>query len=257
DRAATFFGIVVEGGSGLVRHAQRAQMLFQLLIAVLDRVDTQTLLHAARLAVSLDWPLRALFAEVERRRALSPLETGPLAAGTPMGAWVAQGAPGRRRASVLPEVDPPPLDPDEIARRLAPDADIAHALAGYEARSEQVHMAQLVAETLSNGGQLLVEAGTGTGKSLAYLLPAALRAVKTSRRVVVSTATTTLQDQLFQQDLPLVQTGLRGEQRLRATVLKGRTNYLCLRRWQMLLHAGDLTSADRMLLLKTLFWLPQ
>ena len=257
DRAATFFGIVVEGGGGLGRQAQRAHMLFQLLVSLLDRIDTQTLLHASRLAASLDWPLRALFAEVQRRRALSPLETGALAEGTPMGAWVAQGAPGRRRTTSLPEVDPAPLDPKEIAQRLAPDADIAHALAGYEARSEQVHMAQLVAETLSTGGQLLLEAGTGTGKSLAYLLPAALRAIRTSRRVVVSTATTTLQDQLFQQDLPLVQAGLRGEQPLRATVLKGRTNYLCLRRWQMLLHAGDLTSADRMLLIKTLFWLPQ
>jgi DNA polymerase-3 subunit epsilon/ATP-dependent DNA helicase DinG len=257
DRAATFFGIVVEGGVGLGRQAQRAHMLFQLLVSLLDRIDTQTLLHASRLAASLDWPLRTLLAEVQRRRALSPLETGALAEGTPMGAWVAQGAPGRRRTTSLPEVDPAPLDPKEIAQRLAPDADIAHALAGYEARSEQVHMAQLVAETLSTGGQLLLEAGTGTGKSLAYLLPAALRAIRTSRRVVVSTATTTLQDQLFQQDLPLVQAGLRGEQPLRATVLKGRANYLCLRRWQMLLHAGDLTSADRMLLLKTLFWLPQ
>jgi DNA polymerase-3 subunit epsilon/ATP-dependent DNA helicase DinG len=257
DRAATFFGIVVEGGVGLERQAQRTHMLFQLLVSLLDRVDTQTLLHASRLAASLDWQLRALFAEVQRRRALSPLELGALAEGTPMGAWVAQGAPGRRRQTNLPEVDPPPLDPEEIARRLAPDADIAQALAGYEARAEQVHMAQLVAETLSSGGQLLLEAGTGTGKSLAYLLPAALRAIRTSRRVIVSTATTTLQDQLFQQDLPLVQAGLRGEQPLRATVLKGRANYLCLRRWQMLLHAGDLTSADRMLLLKTLFWLPQ
>ena len=77
--------------------------------------------------------------------------------------------------------------------------------------------------------------------------------------MVVSTATTTLQDQLFDHDLPLVQSGLarrQGQGALRATVLKGRANYLCLRRWQTLLHAGDLTPADRMLLIKTLFWLP-
>jgi DNA polymerase-3 subunit epsilon/ATP-dependent DNA helicase DinG len=80
--------------------------------------------------------------------------------------------------------------------------------------------------------------------------------VKNNRRVVVSTATTTLQDQLFEQDLPLVRAGLADERSLRATVLKGRGNYLCLRRWQTLLHAGDLTPADRMLLIKTLFWLP-
>jgi DNA polymerase-3 subunit epsilon/ATP-dependent DNA helicase DinG len=256
DRATTFYGIIAEG-SGLVRQAERALMLFQLLVATLDRTDTQTLLHVTRLATALDWPLRRLFADVQHRRALSPLETGALAEGSPIGAWVAQGAPGRRRAAPSDVANPTPIDLEEVARCLAPGAGIARALNGYEPRAEQVHMAQLVAETLNNGGQLLLEAGTGTGKSLAYLLPATLRAVKNNQRVVVSTATTTLQDQLFEQDLPLVQAGLVDEQPLRATVLKGRGNYLCLRRWQMLLHAGDLTPADRMLLIKTLFWLPR
>src|SRR5439155_4328658 len=107
------------------------------------------------------------------------------------------------------------------------------------------------------GGQLLLEAGTGTGKSLAYLLPTALHAVRNQRRVVVSTATTTLQDQLFEHDLPVVQAVLDEQAALRVPVLKGRANYLCLRRWQTALHAGDLSAADRMLLIKTLFWLPQ
>lgn len=266
ERAATFFGIVVDGVSGLAGQAQRALMLFELLVTLVDQLDSQTLLHVTRLGAGLDWPLRALFNDVLRRRALSPLETGALAAGSPIGAWVAQGAPGRRRQAVADSpgpAQPVPLDPAEVSRRLAPDADIARALPGYEARGEQVRMAQLVTETLNEGGQLLLEAGTGTGKGLAYLLPAALHALKNSRRVVVSTATTTLQDQLLDQDLPLVQAGLvgldgqAGARTLRATVLKGRANYLCLRRWQTLLHAGDLTPADRMLLIKTLFWLPR
>ncbi|HEV7666614.1 MAG TPA: DEAD/DEAH box helicase, partial [Chloroflexota bacterium] len=256
ERATTFFGIVLDG-SGLACQAERVLMLFQLLVAMLDGLDTQTLLHVTRLANGLDWPLRLVFNEAQRRRALSALETGALAAGSPIGAWVTQGTAPRRRQASVPDADPPPLDAEDIARRLAPEASIAHTLPGYEARHEQVHMAQLVGETLSTGGQLLIEAGTGTGKSLAYLLPAALRAVRANRRVVVSTATTTLQDQLFEQDLPLVRAGLAGEPPLRATVLKGRTNYLCLRRWQLLLHAGDLTPADRMLLIKTLFWLPR
>jgi len=261
DRATAFLGIVVDG-SGLVAQAQRVLMLFELLAAVVDRLDTQTLLHVSRLGVGLDWPLRALFGEILRRRALSPLETGALAAGTPMGAWAAQGAPGRRRRASSPAPRPTALDPADVSRRLSVDADIAHALPGYEARNEQVRMAQLVTQTLNAGGQLLLEAGTGTGKGLAYLLPAALHALKNARRVVVSTATTTLQDQLFDRDLPLVQAGLvaqDGQTReplLRATVLKGRANYLCLRRWQTLLHAGDLSPSDRMLLIKTLFWLP-
>jgi DNA polymerase-3 subunit epsilon/ATP-dependent DNA helicase DinG len=255
DSVAGCFGIVA-GGSGLLRQARRARMLFELLLATLDRVDNQTLLHVTRLAAGLDWPLRGLFAELQRQRALSPLETGALAAGTPLGGWIAQGAAARRRRPDEREPHPPPIRADDIARRLAPGADIARALDGYEARQEQVRMAQLVSEALSAGGQLLLEAGTGTGKGLAYLLPAALYALRGKRRVVVSTATTTLQDQLFEHDLPLVDRGLSGEQPLRATVLKGRTNYLCLHRWQMLLHAGDLSPADRMLLIKSLFWLP-
>src|SRR5207249_11732939 len=145
-----------------------------------------------------------------------------------------QGAVGRRRraegtdARGTPDVKP--LDPSEVAQRLAPTADIARALAGYEARREQVAMAQIVAETLNAGGQLLLEAGTGTGKSLAYLLPTALHAVRNQRRVVVSTATTTLQDQLFEHDLPVVQAVLDEQAALRVTVLKGRANYLRPRR---------------------------
>jgi Rad3-related DNA helicase len=149
------------------------------------------------------------------------------------------------------------LDPADLARRLAPGGGIASALDGYEPRDEQIAMAQLVAQALNAGGQLLIEAGTGTGKSLAYLLPTALDAVRNGRRVVVSTATTTLQDQLLEHDLPLAEAGLEGEAQLRATVLKGRTNYLCLRRWQLLLQAGDLSRAERLLLIKTLFWLPR
>ncbi|MDQ6675582.1 MAG: DEAD/DEAH box helicase [Chloroflexota bacterium] len=261
DRATAYFGISVDG-SGLVSQAQRALMLFELVATLLDRIETPTLLHVARLGVGLDWPLRLLFSETLRRRAVSPLESGTLAAGTPIGAWVAQGAPGRRRRHTSnPVPGAAQLDAADVSRRLALDADIAHALPGYEARDEQVRMAQLVTQTLNEGGQLLLEAGTGTGKGLAYLLPAALHALKNARRVVVSTATTTLQDQLFDHDLPLVQAGLGSRdgqttEPLRATVLKGRANYLCLRRWQTLLHAGDLSTSDRTLLIKTLFWLP-
>ncbi len=100
-------------------------------------------------------------------------------------------------------------------------------------------MAREVAEALNGGEQLLVEAGTGTGKSLAYLLPCATLAAQNNLRVVVSTATTTLQDQLFGKDLAVVRAGV--DDGLRACVLKGRSNYLCLRRWQLALEANDLT----------------
>jgi DNA polymerase-3 subunit epsilon/ATP-dependent DNA helicase DinG len=253
-RASTFFGIVAD------RPTEQLLMLFELLVATVDQVESQTLLHVTRLAAGLDWPLRSFFRQVQSRRALSQLETGALASGAPIGAWITQGAPGRRRRSDPSDTETRPvrpLDRQEIARRLAPDAEIARALPGFERRQEQIVMAELVADALNAGGQLVLEAGTGTGKSLAYLLPSALHAVRNDQRVVVSTATTNLQDQLFEHDLPLVQTGLRDEPPLRACVLKGRNNSLCLRRWQLLLQAGDLSPADRMLLIKTLFWLPR
>ncbi len=259
ERAASFFGIVVED-SGLRQRVQQMVMLFELLLATIAQIDSQTLLHVARLANGLDWPLRTLFSEILRGRALSALETGALAAGAPIGGWIAQGVVGRRKRTEPAEAHAPPppkLDPADLTRRLAPDGEIASALSGYESRPEQVAMAQIVAESLNAGGQLLVEAGTGTGKSLAYLLPAAMRAIAGNQRVVVSTATTTLQDQLYQHDLPVVEASVASAHALRATVLKGRNNYLCLRRWQMMLQASDLSPAERMLLIKTLFWLPR
>jgi DNA polymerase-3 subunit epsilon/ATP-dependent DNA helicase DinG len=262
DRMAAFFGLVVEG-SGLTRQAHCVVLLFELLLALLEQVETHTLLHVVRLAGGLDWPLRRLFAQVQHSRAVSPLELGPLAAAAPIGSWVTQGAlPRRRRSEAADARAAPPevcaVDLEEVARSLAPDGRIAAVLPGYESRQEQAVMAQLVADALNSNGQLLVEAGTGTGKSLAYLLPAAMRAVTNQQRVLISTATTTLQDQLLEHDVPLVQSGCESaDHALRATVLKGRANYLCLRRWQMLLQAGDLTPADRTLLIKTLFWLPR
>ncbi|MDQ3811226.1 MAG: DEAD/DEAH box helicase, partial [Chloroflexota bacterium] len=258
DHVGAFLGLDPPDDDSLLQRAHLAVRVFWALVQRIEALDAATLLQAIRLASGLDWPLTALLREVERQRARSTLEATALANATPIGAWITEGAPpaGRRRPHMEPDPDAAPLDLTDIARRFAVDSNLARALASYEPRHEQVRMAQIVAHTLNGGGQVLVEAGTGTGKSLAYLLPAALRAVHGQRRVVVSTATTTLQDQLFEQDLPLVQVALSAA-RLQACVLKGRTNYLCLRRWQTLLHSPDLSLHQRTLLLKTLFWLPR
>src|ERR687885_475798 len=133
DGVAAFFGLAREGSS-LEADARLVLGVFQVLLAVLDQTDTQTLLHASRLALPLDWPLRVLLAEVERARAKSTLETGALAEGTPIGAWVAQGAPrSRRRAAPEPPASPPALlDLDEAAQHLAPTSAIARSLPAYE-----------------------------------------------------------------------------------------------------------------------------
>ncbi|MHB1911105.1 MAG: DEAD/DEAH box helicase, partial [Acidimicrobiales bacterium] len=112
------------------------------------------------------------------------------------------------------------------------DADIVAALAkvtaalpgGGESRPGQVEMALAVAKAIRTERHLIVEAGTGTGKSLAYLVPAIL----SGRPVVVATATKALQDQLARRDLPLVRSALGTD--VTFAVLKGRSNYLCRQR---------------------------
>ncbi|OLC57805.1 MAG: hypothetical protein AUH85_02280 [Chloroflexi bacterium 13_1_40CM_4_68_4] len=124
------------------------------------------------------------------------------------------------------------------------------AFEAYEERAEQIEMAEAVDNVMRDGGALVVEAGTGTGKSLAYLVPA-LRAVARGKRVLVSTHTTTLQDQLAASDLPRLARafGLDSE----VAVLKGRSNYLCPRRWHVFrLSAADADEAR--FAMKTLVW---
>jgi ATP-dependent DNA helicase DinG len=119
------------------------------------------------------------------------------------------------------------LSLDEIGRVFAPDGMMAH-LKGYEQRDEQLRMAFAVAEAFNKDKVVLVEAGTGTGKSLAYLVPSILWAVRNNQRVVISTNTINLQEQLIRKDLPFLARNSQTE--FKAVLVKGRSNYACLRK---------------------------
>ena len=122
---------------------------------------------------------------------------------------------------------------------LGPDGAIARRLRNYEHRPQQMAMAQAIERAIVGRKHLMAEAGTGIGKSFAYLVPA-LQAALADRdcRVVVSTQTISLQEQLLQKDIPFLQSVLPP---FRAVLVKGRSNYLSLRRlhvaWQ---HAAQL-----------------
>src|SRR5438045_5044099 len=112
---------------------------------------------------------------------------------------------------------------------LGPDGAIARRLQDrYEHRPEQLEMAAAVEEAFAKGHHLLVEAGTGVGKSFAYLLPAIDFAVKHKKRIVISTHTISLQEQLIDKDIPLLRSIYPDE--FSAVLVKGRSNYLCQRR---------------------------
>ncbi len=158
------------------------------------------------------------------------------------------------------------VDPDEISRLLAEDGPFARRFPRYEPRPEQIVMARAVADAFGSQPDagaphhLVAEGGTGIGKSVAYLLPAVLFAARNNVRVVVSTNTINLQEQLIGKDIPDLLASLENTpgidlSRFRYAQLKGKANYLCLRRWRTLADSGAGSADDACTLAKTLVWL--
>ncbi|MGD8353523.1 MAG: helicase C-terminal domain-containing protein [Pseudomonadota bacterium] len=131
---------------------------------------------------------------------------------------------------------PEPLDPGEIAALFDPGGPLAASHPNYEDRPAQGRMASDVARILEEESLGIMEAGTGTGKSLAYLVPAALWAVRGGRRVVIATRTINLQEQIMDQDLPVLEDALGVP--VKAALVKGRGNYCCLRKRDLLEGEG-------------------
>jgi len=108
-----------------------------------------------------------------------------------------------------------------LQETFSPDGPLARAIIGYRVRAQQVDMAERIATAINGCSVFIAEAGTGTGKTFAYLVPA----LQSGGKVIVSTGTKTLQDQLFNKDLPMVREALKAP--VRIALLKGRANYVC------------------------------
>jgi DNA polymerase-3 subunit epsilon/ATP-dependent DNA helicase DinG len=229
--------------------------VFKLISDEAASLDPRILSEIVIRTAPTSWRLRHFF-----NRCLSgtpPLEPDPLGAGI-----------------ILPKAAITEAMPAEAKkqRRTMASADIVETLArvtsdsrsGYEPRPQQIEMATAVTQALADECHLVVEAGTGTGKSLAYLLPVACQALRTGERIVVSTNTINLQEQLTQKDLTAVRALLQdsGPQdlqeragELRTTSLKGRRNYICLQRLAILRRTQTLTEVEVRFLVKLLLWL--
>jgi|AP95_1055475.scaffolds.fasta_scaffold09207_2 DNA polymerase-3 subunit epsilon/ATP-dependent DNA helicase DinG len=152
------------------------------------------------------------------------------------------------------------LSEETVAGLLAQNGPFAKVFSGFEHRPEQEEMLTSVTKAMYHNQHLVVEGGTGVGKSMAYLLPAALFAISKGQRVVISTNTINLQEQLMNKDIPaltqvLEESGLVEPGVLKAALLKGRANYLCLRRWNHLARGESPTIDDARLLSKTSVWM--
>jgi len=221
-----------------------------------EELDQALLYEIARRTAQSDWPLRAFFAAVAESSGREAAEvTGPVVSTTTASAARIRQTPaaGNRKRNV-PHAG--------VSAALA--EAIAASEGGYESRPEQLEMAAAVDAALNEPHHLLVEAGTGTGKSLAYLFPAACYALRNDARVLVSTNTINLQEQLLGKDIPGVQRLLQGfgpedirEQAagLRCAVLKGRRNYICLQRLALLRRAPTLDEVEVRFLTRVLIWL--
>src|SRR5207237_1169604 len=132
---------------------------------------------------------------------------------------------------IVRRILPPPATPPPVAASSpvyqfsAPGGMLSKTHPAYEFRRGQLQMAQAVEQALEEKRHLIVEAGTGTGKTLAYLVPV----IRSGKRVVISTGTKNLQEQLFYKDVPFLERAFfpDGENKLRVCYMKGRNNYLC------------------------------
>ena len=255
------------------RAAHDAEATADLLLHLLQRIEALPTAALDVLCASgqdSGWGPMLLFQDALSRRRREQSEGAP--------AWHAQDV------QLVPGPLTPPSSPHEVAdaflaAAFAADGPLAAEFDGetgasFEPRDGQLEMARQVLDALNRGDHKIIEAGTGTGKSLAYLLPAAAWAAANDSRVVIATNTIPLQHQLLDQELPRVVRALTasgqfkgapGQPPLRAMVLKGRSRYLCTRRlarWleqprprQDLLPAR-LSPLELRLLAKILVWLP-
>ena len=229
--------------------------LYVKLLRIAGEQDGGLLSYMTELARRSSWPLHPVLSGMAAEHSASPASVGPSGLNHQQ---IAQRLepPEKRR----PEDGLDYLGELEIHGMLGPEGPFSAAFGGFEHRPEQEEMLDAVTDAIYNQHHLVIEGGTGVGKSLAYLLPAALFAVSKGQRVVVSTNTINLQEQLVGKDIPALQTvleesGLLEPGTLKVAQLKGRANYLCLRRWGQLSRSDSLSVDDAKLLAKTSVWL--
>jgi len=262
-RLADALGIRLPATHRALDDARVAHALFIALLDQASRLDVSVIRSINSLAAESNWSLRPIFADLEGARARTAF-TGSLGQQLAAKGMLKTDEGGRgllwhpdqdeEREALRPAVAPRPIEIDRLAAMVEPGGLFSQHFPGFEFRPQQVDMLRLVARAFNRDDQLMVEAGTGTGKSIAYLLPAIHWATQNGQRVVVSTNTINLQDQLLTKDIPDLQRMLPFE--FRAVALKGRSNYVCPHRVRQMERRGDLSELELRVLAKALVWMP-
>ena len=249
---AGFLAIPIEDMHRALNDARVTMHVYQKLLAKIEEIPIELLAEIVRLSEPFDWQGAYPFQQALRKKSRQPVQarhgsggfTGPL-----FEKLVEHTAPLKVNSEFTP------IDIEEAASLLEHGGPFSKYFSGYEHRSQQVEMLKTVAQAFNDNGHLLVEAATGTGKSYAYLIPAALWAMKNNARVVVSTNTINLQDQLIKKDIPDLTKALGID--LKTAVMKGKNNYLCPRRLEIARLRVPESLDELRVLAKVLTWLTE
>jgi len=230
--------------------AQLTTAVYQELVQIAMELPLERIAEFVRLSEPFEWGASYVFQNILKSRAFEPVKT---TRNQQLVGRILQSAD--QGIPIEPADQPTPLDAEEVSALLEYGGPFSAYFRNYEQRQQQVEMLRAVTTAISDGRHLMVEAGTGTGKSFAYLIPAALWSIQNGMRVVISTNTINLQDQLINKDVPDLAAALNLD--LRATVLKGRSNYLCPQRLQAMRQRGPETVEEMRVLAKILVWLEE
>ena len=230
--------------------ARVTQACYVRLLDMARELPLETLQQIVDLGNFVDWDAGWVFEQAFQLRTKDGIQ--PKQTRSASSSKLTLGAAKKDSLPLERNEDPTALDPEEAASVLEYGGPFSQYFEAYEQRPQQVDMLKAVTNALSNGNHLLVEAGTGVGKSFAYLVPAAMFAVQNNTRVVISTNTINLQDQLIKKDIPDLQAALNLD--VRASVLKGRSNYLCPRKVDYMRSHGPTNANEMRVLAKIIVW---
>ncbi len=239
--------------------AKVAHALYQKMFERACDIPLKTLQEIVKFADRLAWAPQVFFTDALKAATRGSFSGGSIAAQLKAKGLAHKGpgplfTPTIDAKPLRPKAESTPIETNALAALLESDGAFDKTFDHFEHRPQQVKMLRAVSDAFNEGQHLLVEAGTGTGKSIAYLLPAIHWAVQNGERVVISTNTINLQEQLATKDVPDLQKVLPFE--FRAAVMKGRSHYLCPSRLQMIRRNGPTSIEEMRVLAKVLLWLP-